>query len=101
LGPVLAEICEIARISSPLPPTARGKVELAVRSGEGGRFAFLINRGDDDVVLDDLGGMTGELEVAPSLSGVRVGDAGLRLGPRGVAVLRLGAAAVSERDDRR
>jgi beta-galactosidase len=90
LRPVLSSVLAQAGVVSPLPETMRGRVEPAVRTGEQGRFLFLINRGDDEVTIEDLGAIASgdaDLVVGPSLAGLD--DAGdLRLGPFGVAVLR-------------
>jgi beta-galactosidase len=89
---VLASLCDEAGLVSPLPPPVRGQMELVVRSGEAGRFLFLVNRGDDEVTIEGLATIAGgpfDLVAGPSLSGVLDGAAVLRLGPRGVAVLRV------------
>ena len=91
LRPVLTELCGRAGVVSPLPAAARGRVELVVRSGPSGRFLFLINRGDEEVAIEDLAAVAGgpvEIIDAPALAGSSDGASGLRLGPRGVAVAR-------------
>ncbi len=61
LGPdgltrVLSDLAGAAGVHSELPPAARGKVELAIRSHGTDRYAFLINRADDPVTVDGFAG---------------------------------------------
>jgi beta-galactosidase len=92
LRPLLASLCAEAGLASPLPEPIRGRVELAVRSGEQGRFLFLINRGDDDVTIEDVAAVAGagaKVIAAPALAGDLNDTSALRLGPRAVAVLHV------------
>lgn len=78
-----APLLELAGVHSELPEALRGRVELVVRRGEGGRFIFLFNRTDEPVPVPAAGGQLL----------VRTGDAhgtdgAVVLGPREVAVLR-------------
>jgi beta-galactosidase len=81
LTSLLRDLCAAAGVASPLPAAARGLVEVVER----GEFRFVINRGDGDLVL---AGFDGTLVAAPSLGGSRDANGAVRLGPRGVAVLR-------------
>ena len=94
LLPVLGEVCAVAGLSSRLPEPVRSRVELVARVGDAGRFLFVINRGDEDVEVDGFEGL--EPVAAPSLSSVADGDGRLRIGPRGVAVLRSPADPVTD-----
>ncbi|MEN3357496.1 MAG: beta-galactosidase [Mycobacteriales bacterium] len=82
LPPVLAPLLAAAGVGSDLPPDARGRVELAVRSGLAGEFWFLINRTAEPV---QVAGVDGAL-----LLGRRAAGAGspVLLDPRGVAVVQ-------------
>ncbi len=46
LSALLPRLLDPAGVRSELPPPARGRVELTVRRGPGGRFLFLVNRTD-------------------------------------------------------
>jgi beta-galactosidase len=76
LGPLLAA----AGVDSDLPPDARGRVELAVRSGPGGEFWFLVNRTAAEVPVAGVDGAV--------LLGRRAPGGALLLDPRGVAVVQ-------------
>jgi beta-galactosidase len=78
LGPLTAELAELAGIAPDLPAELRGSVELAVRTDGSRRFLFLINRTDEKV---DISGLCGRV-----LAGAIEGEAG-KLGGRGVVVL--------------
>jgi beta-galactosidase len=65
---------------SELPEGVRGRVELVVRRGDGGRFLFLVNRTEGTVSVP---GVAGEV-----LLGSADGEGAVALGPRGVAVVR-------------
>jgi beta-galactosidase len=96
LRPLLASLCAEAGLGSPLPEPIRGRVELAVRSGEQGRFLFLINRGDDEVTIEDVNAVAGapaKVIAAPALAGDLNDTSALRLGPRAVAVLRVAVSS--------
>jgi len=71
---VLPALLEGAGVESELPAPLRGKVEVTSRAGESGRFRFVINRTDEEVAIDALGG-------TPVLGSHT-------LAPREVAVLR-------------
>ncbi len=79
LTALLPRLLDAAGVDSELPAAARGRVELAVRRGEDGRYLFLVNRTDEPVPLP---GLTGEPLTGPGEGGDLV------LPPRGVAVLR-------------
>ncbi|MFP3459535.1 beta-galactosidase [Arthrobacter globiformis] len=84
LGPgglvrVLQEFAGLAGVESELPADLRGAVELAVRTGEDGRFLFLINRTDQAV---DISAVPGAV-----LAGTAPADGAAKLAARGVAVL--------------
>jgi len=55
IGPVLATVLQGAGVSSELPESLRGPVELVVRADEESEYWFLVNRTDDPV---DLGGLS-------------------------------------------
>ncbi|AYN43093.1 beta-galactosidase [Streptomyces dangxiongensis] len=85
LGPtgltaLLPTFLDHAGIRSELPEQARGHVELAVRSRDGDRYLFLVNRTDEPVPLP---GLTGD--VLPP--GPADEDGPLVLAPRAVTVL--------------
>ncbi|MEU1132027.1 beta-galactosidase [Streptomyces sp. NPDC005900] len=79
LTALLPRLLDAAGVDSELPAAARGRVELAVRRGDDGRYLFLVNRTDEPVPLP---GLTGEPLTGPGEGGDLV------LPPRGVAVLR-------------
>nr|WP_222106335.1 beta-galactosidase [Catellatospora sichuanensis] len=86
LGPrgvtaVMDGLAAAAGLTSELPASLRGAVELAVRHCGEERFAFLVNRTDQPVTVTDLPG--------DPLIGARGPHGELPLAPRGVAVLRL------------
>lgn len=83
LKTLLPRLLGPAGVESELPAAARGVVEQTVRTGPGGRFEFLVNRGDDTVPLP---APEGEI-----LLGTAGPDGDLVLGPREVAVLRRAA----------
>ncbi|GGX85090.1 beta-galactosidase [Streptomyces fructofermentans] len=83
LAGLLPELLAGAGVESELPPSARGRVEQAVRHHGDTRYVFLVNRTDEPVPLP---GVTGEL-----LTGGTGTEDGLVLEPRGVAVLRQSA----------
>jgi beta-galactosidase len=70
---VLREFADLAGVGSELPAELQGAVELTVRTGESGRFQFLINRTDHAVDISAVPGF------------VLTGTA--KLAARGVAVL--------------
>ncbi|MFI1728399.1 beta-galactosidase [Streptomyces acidicola] len=80
LTALLPRLLAPAGVESELPASARGLVELTVRSGPGGRFLFLVNRTDGTVPLP---GLAGEV-----LVGTTGADGSPVLHPRDVAVLR-------------
>jgi beta-galactosidase len=80
LVPVLQEFAGLAGVESELPADLRGAVELAVRTGEDGRFLFLINRTDQAV---DISAVPGAI-----LAGTGPADGTAKLAARGVAVLQ-------------
>jgi beta-galactosidase len=82
LAGVLSRLLEAAGVASELPEGARGRVELAVRTGtDGGTYWFLVNRTDEPA---ELPGITGTV-----LAGGRGDTPGtIVLDPRGVAVVR-------------
>jgi beta-galactosidase len=81
LTSLLGDLCAAAGLASEWPVAARGLVEVVDR----GEFRFVINRGDQELVLE---GFDGTLVAAPSLGGTREADGTLRLPPRAVAILR-------------
>lgn len=83
LKSLLPRLLAPAGVDSELPASARGSVELTVRSGAAGRFLFVVNRTDGTVPLPDLGG-----EVLVGATAPAGADGGPVLGPREVAVLR-------------
>ncbi|WPO76419.1 beta-galactosidase [Streptomyces sp. KN37] len=83
LTALLPRLLAAAGVDSELPPAARGRVELAVRRGDGSRYLFLVNRTDEPVPVP---GLTGELVIGPKRDDS--GGGVLVLPPRGVAVLR-------------
>jgi beta-galactosidase len=85
LAPVLGRLLEAAGIGSDLPPDARGRVELAVRSGPAGEFWFLINRTAEQVRVP---GVEGALLLGRRAAGAD--GAPVVLEPRAVAVVRRG-----------
>ncbi|WP_030263694.1 beta-galactosidase [Streptomyces violens] len=84
LTALLPDLLAPAGVTSELPESARGSVELTVRRGGAHRYLFLVNRTDASVPLP---GVTGEV-----LAGPEPGADGLVLPPREVAVLRLPAS---------
>ena len=80
LVPVLQEFAGLAGVESELPADLRGAVELAVRTGEDGRFLFLINRTDRAV---DISAVPGAI-----VAGRGPADGTAKLAARGVAVLQ-------------
>ncbi|HEX8343455.1 MAG TPA: beta-galactosidase [Actinoplanes sp.] len=78
LQPLLEELAGVAGVRSELPADLRGRVELAVRSGNGADFWFLLNRTEETV---DIAAVDGD-----PLIGTH--DAPPGLAPRGVAVLK-------------
>ncbi|MCG5216380.1 beta-galactosidase [Streptosporangium sp. KLBMP 9127] len=83
LEPVLLELLTAAGVAPELPPAVAGQVELAVRTGEGQEFWFLINRTAEQVEVPDVPG-----EVLNRRSAAETAGGGLLLQPRGVAVVR-------------
>ncbi|MER7394512.1 beta-galactosidase [Streptomyces sp. NPDC000151] len=81
LSTLLPELLAPADVTSELPESARGAVELTVRRDDRHRYLFLVNRTDETVPLP---GVTGDV-----LAGPEPGGDGLVLPPREVAVLRL------------
>ncbi|WP_329223371.1 beta-galactosidase [Streptomyces sp. NBC_01485] len=81
LRSLLPRLLEPTGVSSELPSSAQGLVELTVRRGAEGRFLFLVNRTDSAVPVPGLDGevLIGGADGAPGA---------LVLGPREVAVLR-------------
>ena len=79
LVPVLREFAGLAGVGSELPAELRGAVELAVRTGEDGRFLFLINRTDQAV---DISAVPGAVLTAAHRR------THAKLAARGVAVLK-------------
>ncbi|WP_329130996.1 beta-galactosidase [Streptomyces sp. NBC_00670] len=80
LAGLLPRLLEPAGVGSELPEGVRGRVELVVRRGDGGRFLFLVNRTEGTVSVP---GVAGEV-----LLGSADGEGAVALGPRGVAVVR-------------
>jgi beta-galactosidase len=80
LAGLLPRLLEPAGVVSELPEGVRGRVELVVRRGDGGRFLFLVNRTEGTVSVP---GVAGEV-----LLGSADGEGAVALGPRGVAVVR-------------
>lgn len=80
LAGLLPGLLAHAGVHSELPEVAQGRVELAVRSGGGSRYLFLVNRTDEPVPLPGLAGDV--------LVGRADADGALVLPPREVAVLR-------------
>lgn len=81
LSGVLSRLLASAGVSGELPPGLRGRVELAVRVGDGAEYWFVVNRTAESV---DIAGLGGEL-----LDPADAAGGGTRvLPPRGVAVLR-------------
>ncbi len=76
LGPLLSS----AGVTGELPPEACGRVELVVRGHSGHDYRFLVNRTDGPVEL----AAPGELLLGRATGS----EGGVRLDPRGVAVLR-------------
>ncbi|WP_405808672.1 beta-galactosidase [Streptomyces sp. NBC_01520] len=84
LPEVLGALLSGAGVTSELPESARGRVELTVRTDGSDSYWFLVNRTDEDVTFDAVAGeaLTGPAPTA---------DGGLVLPPRDVAVLRVAA----------
>ncbi|MFD4029738.1 beta-galactosidase [Streptomyces sp. NPDC058637] len=84
LPEVLGVLLSGAGVTSDLPGSARGRVELTVRTDGSDSYWFLVNRTDEDVTFDAVAGeaLTGPAPTA---------DGGLVLPPRDVAVLRVAA----------
>ncbi|MCX4671907.1 beta-galactosidase [Streptomyces sp. NBC_01381] len=82
LAGLLPELLAAVGVTSELPEQARGLVELVVRHDAESRYLFLVNRGDECVVLPEL---SGDVLLGQSSSGSLV------LAPRDVAVLRQSA----------
>ncbi|MBT2547865.1 beta-galactosidase [Arthrobacter sp. ISL-65] len=80
LVPVLREFAHLAGVESEMPAELRGAVELAVRTGEEGRFFFLINRTDQAV---DISAVPGAV-----LADTSPAERAAKLAARGVAVLK-------------
>ncbi|MDI6942831.1 beta-galactosidase [Microbacterium barkeri] len=74
LGTIVPALLEGAGVESELPEALRGRAALTLRGSDGARFAFVLNRTDDELPLDGVAG-------APLLGGET-------LPPRGVAVFR-------------
>ncbi|MFC7846842.1 beta-galactosidase [Arthrobacter sp. NPDC057388] len=66
LVPVLREFAGLAGVESELPAELQGAVELTIRTGENGRFRFLINRTDHAVDISAVPGavLTGTAKLA-------------------------------------
>jgi beta-galactosidase len=82
LTPLLGELLDLAGVRSDLPAELRGRVELAVRAGDGAEFWFLINRTGEPVEVPDVDGELLHGDRGPGPNGP------VLLGPRAVAVLR-------------
>ncbi|MCL2729353.1 MAG: beta-galactosidase [Actinomycetia bacterium] len=80
LTPLLDRLLAAAGVASELPPAARGRVELTVRTDGSRVFWFLVNRTDAPVVLP--------LSPARVLAGLSDGEGRITLAPRGVAVVQ-------------
>ncbi|GAA2434613.1 beta-galactosidase [Streptomyces macrosporus] len=90
---VLGRLLDAAGIAGELPEDARGRVELAVREGDGAAYWFLVNRTDEAV---ELPGVTGEVLAGRTAGGA---DGVLALAPRGVVVLRRAASPAEEAEE--
>ncbi|MGW3803781.1 beta-galactosidase, partial [Streptomyces clavifer] len=82
LPEVLKDLLAGAGVSSELPESARGLVELTVRTDGSESYWFLVNRTDEPVTFDAV---AGEALTGPAPDA----DGGMVLPPRDVAVLRV------------
>ncbi|UYQ65796.1 beta-galactosidase [Streptomyces peucetius] len=77
---LLPRLLAPAGVESELPKEARGRVEATVRTADGSRYLFLVNRTDEQVTVP---GLAGEV-----LVGEAAAPGALVVAPRGVTVLR-------------